>query len=176
MSAPTRTIARSSTTCFTCCLNDLRYWHHSFHSYRIYSIKRRRWKQNYQQTPPSNKRRTSSEEYGVYSRKIGKKLGITWQFTPSRHLRFYLSQVQTMPTFTQMSAVSISTSFHLHHLWDDRIREDILGSVSITTIFTSHSTSTRRDCLVLFTMAACLSGNAEHHTSNRICQRHSPQL
>ena len=73
-----------------------------------------------------------------------------------------------------MSAVSISTSFHLCHLWDDRIREDILGSVSITTIFTSHSTSIGEDCLVLFTMAACLSGNSEHHTSNRICQRHSP--
>ena len=76
----------------------------------------------------------------------------------------------------QMSAVSISTSFHFHHLWDDRTREDILSSVSITTIFTSHSTSTRGDCLVLYTMAACLSGNAEHHTSNRICQRYSPQL
>ena len=49
-------------------------------------------------------------------------------------------------------------------------------TVSITTIFTSHSTSTGEDCLVLFTMAACLSGNSEHHTSNRICQRHSPSF
>ena len=62
---------------------------------------------------------------------------------------------------------------HLYHLWDDRIREDIMGSVSITTIFTSHSTFTGEDWLVLFTIVDCLSGNAEHHTSNRICQRHS---
>ena len=93
-----------------------------------------------------------------------------------RHSSVSSPQLQTMQTFIQMSAVSISTSFHLHHLWDDRIREDILGSVSITTIFTSHSTSIRQDCLVLFTMAACLSGNAEHHTSNRIFQRHSPSF
>ena len=78
--------------------------------------------------------------------------------------------------YKEMSTVSISTSFHLCQLWDDRIREDILGSVSITTIFTSHSTSTGEDCLVLFTMAACLSGNSEHHTSNKICQRHSPSF
>ena len=71
--------------------------------------------------------------------------------------------------YTEMSTVSISTSFHLYHRWNDRIREDILRSVSIITIFTSHS-----QILVLFTMAVCLSGNAEHPTSNTICQSHSP--
>ena len=41
--------------------------------------------------------------------------------------------------YKEMSTVSISTSFHLCHRRNDRIREDILRSVSITTIFTSHS-------------------------------------
>ena len=41
--------------------------------------------------------------------------------------------------YKEMSTVSISTSFHLYHRWNDRIREDILRSVSVTTIFTSHS-------------------------------------
>ena len=42
--------------------------------------------------PLSNKHRTRSEECGLYSRIIRKKLGTTLQSTPSRQLRFYLSK------------------------------------------------------------------------------------
>lgn len=42
--------------------------------------------------PLSNKHRTRSEECGLYSRIIRKKLGTTLQSTPSRQLRFYLGK------------------------------------------------------------------------------------
>ena len=41
--------------------------------------------------------------------------------------------------YTEVSTVLISTPFRLYHRRNDRIRDDILGSVSITTIFTSRS-------------------------------------
>ena len=86
-----------------------------------------------------------------------------------------LTQVRTMPTLRQkclqfrfqhpfISAISGMTgsgkTFWVQSLWQQ----------------SSQAIQLPPDCLVLFTMVACLSGNSEHHTSNRICQRHSPSF
>ena len=55
-----------------------------------------------------------------------------------------------------MSAGSLRASFHLHDCRDDRVLKNGLGSISVTASFRCNLPSPGEDCLVLFTMAACV--------------------
>ena len=48
----------------------------------------------------------------------------------------------------------------------DRVRKNGLGSISIETSFRDNLPSPGEDCLVLFTMAACVYRNASRHATH----------
>ena len=72
--------------------------------------------------------------------------------------------------FTEMSVVSLWASLHLHDCWNDQVRKSGLGSISITSSFSSNLPSPREDRLVLFTMVACVYRNAGRHATHWIHQ------
>ena len=69
--------------------------------------------------------------------------------------------------FTEMSVVSLRTLFYtLMIAGMTRVRKTGLGSISITTSFRDNLPSLGEDCLVLFTMAACVYRNASRHATH----------
>ena len=75
-----------------------------------------------------------------------------------------LASFQTVQCLHKNVSVLLQTSFCLHDCWNDRVRENGLGSISIT-IFRGNLPSPGEDRLVLFTMAACVYRNASRHAT-----------
>ena len=84
----------------------------------------------------------------------------------SKHRNAGLTPFETVPIFTEMSAVSLRAPFHLHDCRNDRVRKNGLGSIAIATSFRDHLPSPGDDLLVLFTMAACVYSNVSRHAKH----------
>ena len=85
----------------------------------------------------------------------------------------YVETFHSSNVFTEMSAVSLPASFHLHDCRNDRVRKNGLGLISIATSFRDHLTSPGEDRLALFTMAAPVYRNASRHATPWIRQGNS---
>ena len=83
----------------------------------------------------------------------------------SPHFKQFRSDV-----FTEMSAVSLWVSFHLHDCWNDQVQKSSLGSISITSSSSGNLPSPKEDRLVLFTMVAYVYRNAGRHATHWIHQ------
>ena len=85
----------------------------------------------------------------------------------SKHRNVVLTIIlNSSSVFTEMSAVSLRASFHLHDCRNDWVRKNGLGSIAIATILRDHSPSPGEDRLVLFTMAASVYTNVNRHAKH----------
>ena len=84
----------------------------------------------------------------------------------SKHRNVVLTIIlNSSSVFTEMSAVSLRASFHLHDCRNDWVRKNGMGSISIATSFRDNLPFPGEDRLVLFTMEARVYTNASRHVT-----------
>ena len=85
----------------------------------------------------------------------------------SKHRNAGLTPFQTVPIFSQKCQ-----RFRFEHPFTSMIAgmtgsgKNGLGSIAIATSFRDHLPSSGEDCLVLFTMAACVYTNVNRHAKH----------